>query len=304
MNKPALASIPVFKLYGQSLEWPTPDLLHCEPISLRGRELHWEVKPHRHADLCQLLFVLRGQVQLQVEDRRTQLDEAAILVLPPLSVHGFQFSEDVEGHVVTLAAPLVAYLQAQLGQAKGTLASCASYPAGDDVHYLSELFCALQNEYQGQQPAREMHMHALVSTIVVWVARQAQQRNKSTQRPQRAREYFNGFMQLVEAHYREHVKVEDLAHKLGISVSHLNGTCRELAGQPALQIMHERQLLEAKRLLTYTGMTIYEISAELGFSDPTNFTRLFRRREGISPKVFRDRLKADPADDRGSLSLT
>ena len=72
---------------------------------------------------------------------------------------------------------------------------------------------------------------------------------------------------------------------------------RDLAGQPALQIMHERQLLEAKRLLTYTGMTIYEISEMLGFSDPTNFTRLFRRRVGISPKAFRDRLKTDQPDD-------
>lgn len=304
MNKPALASIPVFKLYGESLEWPTPDLLHCEPFSQRGRELHWEIKPHRHADLCQLLFVRRGQVQMQVEDQRTSLDEVAIQVVPPLSVHGFRFSEDIEGHVVTLAAPLVGHLQAQLGQARDILGTCASYPAGDDAQYLDGLFSALQDEYQGQQPAREMLMHSLVGLIVVWVGRQALQRSKASQRPQRARDYFNGFMQLVEAHYREHVKVEELAHKLGISVSHLNGTCRELAGQPALQIMHERQLLEAKRLLTYTGMTIYEISAEPGFSDPTNFTRLFRRRVGISPKVFRDRLKAEQAGDPGSLSLT
>ncbi|NBF05213.1 helix-turn-helix domain-containing protein [Pseudomonas sp. Fl5BN2] len=304
MNKPALAAIPVFKLYGESLEWPTPDLLHCEPISQRSREHHWEIKPHRHADLCQLLFVRRGQAQLEVEGQRTLLGESAVQVLPPLSVHGFRFSEDIEGYVVTLAAPLVGHLQAQLGAAENTLSKSASYPARGDVEYLNELFAALQNEYQGQQPAREMLMHALVSMIVVWVGRQALQRSSASQRPQRAREYFNGFIQLVETHYREHVKVEELAHRLGISVSHLNGTCRELAGQPALQIIHERQLLEAKRLLTYTGMTIYEISADLGFSDPTNFTRLFRRRVGISPKVFRDRLKADQANDPGPPSLT
>ncbi len=304
MNKPALASIPVFKLYGESLDWPTPDLLHCEPISQRSREHHWEIKPHRHADLCQLLFVYRGQAELEIEGQRTLLDKSMVQVLPPLSVHGFRFSEDIEGYVVTLAAPLVSHLQTQLGQGQNTLARPEGYPMGADEAYLNGLFAALQQEYQGQQPAREMLMHALVSMIVVWVGRQALQRSSASRRPQRAREYFNGFIQLVEAHYREHVKVEDLAHKLGISVSHLNGTCRELAGQPALQIMHERQLLEAKRLLTYTGMTIYEISADLGFSDPTNFTRLFRRREGISPKVFRDRLKADQAGDADSLTLT
>ncbi|WP_421548623.1 helix-turn-helix domain-containing protein [Pseudomonas sp. QD4] len=297
MNKPALSSIPVFKLYGESLGWPTPDLLHCETISKRSREHHWEIKPHRHADLGQLLFVHRGQAELEIEGQRTLLGESALQVLPPLSVHGFRFSEDIEGYVLTLAAPLVAHLQAQLGQSVNALALAESYPARADGSYLNGLFAALQQEYQGHEPAREMLMHALVSTIVVWVSRQAIQRRSANQRPQRAREYFNGFVQLVEAHYREHVKVEDLAHKLGISVSHLNGTCRELAGQPALQIMHERQLLEAKRLLTYTGMTIYEISDSLGFSDPTNFTRMFRRRIGISPKAFRDRLKVDQANE-------
>lgn len=293
MNKPELPSIPVFKLYGESLDWPTPDLLHCETISSRSREHEWEIKPHRHADLCQLLFVFKGQAELEIEGQRTQLQTPAIQVLPPLSVHGFRFSEDVEGFIVTLATPLINHLQAQLGDSVHALASAEHYPAGADGDYLNSLFSALQTEYNGHQPAREMLMHSLVSVIMVWVSRQAIVRHKASQRPQRQREYLNGFIQLVEETYRQHVKVEDLAHRLGISVSHLNGTCRELAGQPALQIMHERQLLEAKRLLTYTSMTIYEMSELLGFSDPTNFTRLFRRRVGISPKAFRDRLKAE-----------
>lgn len=293
MNKPALPSIPVFKLYGESLDWPTPDLLHCETISSRSREHQWEIKPHRHADLCQLLFVFKGQAELEIEGQRTQLETPAIQVLPPLSVHGFRFSEDVEGFIVTLATPLINHLQAQLGDSIHALARAENYPAGKDGDYLNSLFSALQAEYNGHQPAREMLMHSLVSVIMVWVSRQAIVRHKASQRPQRQREYLNGFIQLVEETYRQHVKVEDLAHRLGISVSHLNGTCRELAGQPALQIMHERQLLEAKRLLTYTSMTIYEMSELLGFSDPTNFTRLFRRRVGISPKAFRDRLKAE-----------
>ncbi|KAF0865094.1 helix-turn-helix domain-containing protein [Pseudomonas sp. LD120] len=304
MNKPAPTAIPLFKRYDESLEWPTPDLLHCEPISQRSREHHGDIKPHRQADLCQLLFVRRGQVQLQVEGQRTLLAQSAVQVLPPLSAHVFRFSEDIEGYVLTLAAPLVSHLQGQSGYSENILEQSASYPAGTDEDYLNTLFAALQHEYQGQQPSREMLMHAQVSMIVVWLVRQALRRSSAHQRPQRAREYFNGFIQLVETHYREHVKVEALAHKLGISVSHLNGTCRELAGQPALQIIHDRQLLEAKRLLTYTGMTIYEISEDLGFSDPTNFTRLFRRREGISPKVFRDRLKADQTSDPETSSFT
>lgn len=155
MNKPALPSIPVFKLYGESLDWPTPDLLHCETISKRSREHHWEIKPHRHADLCQLLFVHRGQAELEIEGQRTLLGESALQILPALSVHGFRFSEDIDGYVVTLAAPLMAHLQAQLGHSVNALAVAESYPAGADGDYLNSLFAALQNEYQGREPARK-----------------------------------------------------------------------------------------------------------------------------------------------------
>lgn len=298
MNKPALPAIPVFKRYGESLDWPTPDLLHCETLSQCSREHQWKIKPHRHADLCQLLFVFKGQAELEIEGQLTRLDQPGIQILPALSIHGFRFSEDVEGFILTLAAPLVAHLQAQLGHSVNALAQAESYLAGAQAEYLNSQFSALQAEYNGHQPAREMLMHALVSVILVWVSRQVIQRRSAHQRPQRAREYLDGFIQLVEENYRQHVKVEELAHRLGISVSHLNGTCRELAGQPALQIMHERQLLEAKRMLTYTNMTIYEMSDLLGFSDPTNFTRLFRRRVGISPKAFRDHLKSDQGDQQ------
>lgn len=56
----SIRDVPVFKLYGAPLEWPTPDLLHCESIPARSRLHDWEIKPHRHADLAQLLYVRKG----------------------------------------------------------------------------------------------------------------------------------------------------------------------------------------------------------------------------------------------------
>ena len=104
--------VPVFKLYGAPLEWPTPDLLHCESIPARSRLHDWEIKPHRHADLAQLLYVRKGWAQLQVEGEPTRVEQPSIQFVPPLCIHGFQFSERIDGYVLTLAAPLLARLQA------------------------------------------------------------------------------------------------------------------------------------------------------------------------------------------------
>lgn len=287
MSKAAAGSIPVFKLYGESQDWPTPDLLHCETIPKRSRLYHWEIQPHRHADLCQLLYVHQGLAEVDIEGQRHQIREATIQVVPPLCVHGFHFSEDIEGYVLTLAAPLVAQFQAQIGSSVNALALAASYPAGDSRTYLHSLFSALQSEYAGDQPARDMLLRSLVSVLLVWVSRQVIRREEAAQTPERGREYLSRFTALVEAHFREQPSVEQLAHRVGISVAHLNSTCRELAEQSALQIIHQRLLLEAKRNLIYTSMSISQLADSLGFVDPAYFSRFFRRMSGMSPKAFR-----------------
>jgi len=81
------------------------------------------------------------------------------------------------------------------------------------------------------------------------------------------------------------------ADKIGITATHLNVLCRNAVNQSALDIIHERALLEAKRNLVYTTMTISEVSYVLGFSDPAYFTRFFKRQSALSPKDFRAQAK-------------
>ena len=132
-----------------------------------------------------------------------------------------------------------------------------------------------------------MLLQSLISVLLVWVTRQVMVRHESRQLPQRGREYLSQFNQRVETLFREQPSVEQLAHQVGISVAHLNSICRELAGRSALQIIHQRQLLEAKRQLIYTPMTISEVAESLGFADPAYFSRFFRRLTGTSPSAFR-----------------
>lgn len=287
MPQPLASSIPVFKLYGEGVAWPTPDLLHCETIPKRSRLHHWEIQPHRHADLYQLLYVHRGQAHLEIEGHRQLITRSTVQVVPPLCVHGFHFSEDIDGYVLTLAAPLVSQLQAQMGPAMAVFARPGSYPVTQDRAYINRLFSAIALEYQGHQPAREVLLHALVGAALVWVGRQALKGRADSQVPGRSQAYLSQFMQRVERDFRQHGSVEAMAHGIGISVAHLNSLCRELAGQSALQIIHQRQLLEAKRCLIYTNMTVSQLADTLGFADPAYFSRFFRRLTGMSPKAFR-----------------
>ncbi|WAH59872.1 helix-turn-helix domain-containing protein [Pseudomonas silvicola] len=299
MSRHGSSPVPVFKLYGEGQEWLTPDLLHCETIPKRSRVYHWEIQPHRHADLSQLLYVHAGQAEIEVEGQRRLFSEAMVQVVPPLYVHGFRFSEDIEGYVITLAAPLVSELKALLGPAGEVLAVPANFLAGADRAYLNSLVSALQREYNADQPARDLALHSLINLLVVWVSRQMIQRHSAGQSQERGREYLNDFTRLVEARFRQQPSVEVLAHATGISVAHLNNVCRDLAGQTALQILHQRLLLEAKRALIYTSMTVSQVSDSLGFTDPAYFSRFFRRMTGGSPRAFRQAGSLHPALNEG-----
>ncbi|CAM4009724.1 HTH-type transcriptional activator RhaS [Pseudomonas reidholzensis] len=290
--KSTLSGVPLFQLYGENQAWPGTDLLHCESIPARSRLHHWEIKPHRHADLFQLLYVQRGQALVEIEGTRTEIGQAALQVVPPLTVHGFRFSADIQGHVLTFGPALVADLEQRLGAPLAVLASAACYPLGKDRQRLHGLIDTLQQEYQGHAPARSAMLQALVTALMVWISRQ-QLGQPPRNRDERDRQLLGQYLRLVEAHYREHLSVDTFASRLGISSLQLNQLCRELAGQTALQVVHQRLLLEARRNLIYTRMSISQLSDSLGFSDPTYFARFFKRLTGQTANGYR-RSSAQP----------
>lgn len=124
-------------------------------------------------------------------------------------------SEDVDGYVVTLAAPLVEVLQRQLTGVPAALQRGASYLAGADADYLNSLFSTLQAEYQQDLPGRELQLHSLINLMVVWISRQQLRRSAGAQVPERGREYLQRFNGLVEQQFRQQPSVEQLAHQVG-----------------------------------------------------------------------------------------
>ncbi|MFJ3075887.1 helix-turn-helix domain-containing protein [Pseudomonas sp. NPDC087029] len=282
-----LSGVPLFQLYGENQAWPGTDLLHCESIPARSRLHHWEIKPHQHAELFQLLYVQRGRAEVEIEGVRSVIAEAAIQVVPPLTVHGFRFSADIQGHVLTFGTALVAALEQRLGTPLGVLAKAACYPLGQDRGRLRNLIDTLQQEYQGHAPGRAALLEALVTALMVWISRCQQQGQAPRNRDERDRQLLGQYLRLVEAHYREHLSVEDFAARLNIPSLQLNQLCRALCAQTALQVVHQRLLLEARRNLVYTRMSIGQLSDSLGFSDPTYFARFFKRLSGQTPNGYR-----------------
>lgn len=299
-----VASVPVFKLYGETRHWPTPDLLHCESIPERSRLHDWRIKPHRHADLVHVLHIESGSVHLELEGSGHRLKGPLAIVVPAMAIHGFLFSEDIQGHIITLAKPLAEHLAHTL-QEQGKLLDHADFQRLEPRHEaarVATLVDQIQREYRHPAPGRTYLLEALIQALVVELSRIEETRAQPNHRhgPRRrdkGNEHLTRFLALIEAQYRRQPSIESLAGELGMTSAHLNTLCRRLADRSALQLLHERLLLEAKRQLTYTNMTISQVADSLGFSEPAYFTRFFKRNTGLSPRDFRLRQSTARATD-------
>jgi AraC family transcriptional regulator, 4-hydroxyphenylacetate 3-monooxygenase operon regulatory protein len=79
----------------------------------------------------------------------------------------------------------------------------------------------------------------------------------------------------------------DYAKRLSVTEARLNDVCRRMAQRPSKEVVHERLLQEARRLLRFSGVPVNEISYQLGFADPAYFSRFFTKRSGVPPGQYR-----------------
>ena len=95
--EPAASTLPTYALYGEFERTRATDWLHCESIADRSRRHDWEIRPHRHATLLQILYISAGDAEAWLDGKRVPLTGPCVLVLPALVPHGFVFAPGARG---------------------------------------------------------------------------------------------------------------------------------------------------------------------------------------------------------------
>lgn len=264
-------------------------MVHCESIADRSRLHDWHIKPHKHNGLFQILYLQHGNALVHLDGQESTMQAGQILIVPQNYIHGFQFDFDALGYVLTLAQPLLIRLtKAMEGGMSGFSRPCFHVVEHDEgSNYLCATFDAFVREYHNNLSHRNLLIETLLATIVTLLSRQLKQTRVSGQRSTQDNPHFTKFCSLIEESYSHHFSLEHYANLIGITSAHLNLICRRIAEKSAMELLHERILLEAKRSIIYTSMTISEISYAIGFTSPAYFTRFFKRATGETPKNFR-----------------
>jgi AraC family transcriptional activator of pobA len=286
------AAIPTFALYGEAAS-PGQEVLHIEEVQSRSSLYRWEIEPHRHQGLYQVLWVRQGAAEVVLDERREAAQGRAAIVVPPGVVHGFRFAPGTDGLVLTLSARFLVEGEFQsVGEAFRALFSAPGVLRFEDEDALAgrldALFAELAAEF-AQPGAAEAPVPGWLARAVVWRLAQARAQGLQSvgERAHHHQALFTRFTLLAEQHFLEHWPVARYASLLGLSVPRLNRLVQAEAGCNALELLHGRLTREACRRLVYIAAPVARLAAELGFDDPAYFCRFFKRRMGVSPHRFR-----------------
>lgn len=293
-----MTDIPRFALYGNADDSPAwAEMINFERIPERSGAYNWEIKPHVHQGLVQLLYIATGSAggEALIDGRRWAIDPPCLIVIPSGSVHGFHFRKDIDGPVVTAAQrpleSLVAAIAPQLLTHIREPRVIPVDPEGTWTGALMPLFDSLEREARHPSPGQMAATMSLLSALFVQVAR-ISERAAAVAAPSdphsRKAAQIEQFRKLVNEQFRHQRSVDHYARQMGLTAGHLGRLCRDALGMSPLDVINARVVHEAQRDLAYSSLSVKQVAAELGYDDEAYFGRFFKKHTGQRPTEFRE----------------
>jgi YesN/AraC family two-component response regulator len=149
-----------------------------------------------------------------------------------------------------------------------------------------DYFNLLKLEFNMQDAFNQKDIIKSLLTILISKAENLKQKQSKTPLNSSTLNLFQNFNSLIENHYTESRNANFYANKLAVTYKHLNITCKKLMNKTAKNVIDDFIVLQAKRKLINTSIKSNELAYDLGFEDPTNFTKYFKKQTGLTPNSF------------------
>ena len=248
-------------------------------------------RPHRHSFYHLVLFI-SGQGKHSIDFEQFNVEPFQIYFMIPGQVHSWHFDGGVDGYIVHFSESLFSsflqdahYLE-RFRFFSGVASDGVCQLSGEAQNVAADLFRSMLAEV-GSIPVQNMDLIRIkLLELFILVDRNCAKMEARTI-PLHKHTLLRSFQQLVDKHYRDIRLPKEYADLLYVTPNHLNALCQDLLGKSAGDLIRNRTLLEAKRLLTNAEMTITEVAYDLNFKDNSYFNRFFKKAEGVTPDDFR-----------------
>lgn len=280
-----------YGLYGYNPLTITTDFIKVERIETTSSSHDWLIKPHIHTDLFQLFLIEHGETLLFLTNKEIMLENPSVIVMPSNTLHGFNFSPDVRGYVITLSDNFVENTLSASPSVFLELDRVKILLAASEQPFFNALIKIVRDievEVFSSFVERQQVLQAYFNIFLIKIYRLAIL-NKEQQYGKEVREinHFRRFQKSLRLSTINKKSVSDFAKEMAITTVHLNRICQAVAGKSTSQIIQEHSVNEACKYLMHTSYSISEIADLLNFEDLSYFSRLMKKYLGKSPQLYR-----------------
>ena len=250
--------------------------------------------PHKHS-FYHLVYFTEGSGQHSIDFINFPVEAGQIYFMIPGQVHTWNFRDRPKGYIINFSEQYIHTLVANTRYLEQfTFFSGMAHeqvvriPAKERAG-LTQLFELIIREAAGDNELNNDMIRTSMIQLFIAVNRLAAGK-RTVPYTQYNSVLLRNFQKLIDLHYKDKKLTKDYAVMLFVTPNHLNALSKQLTGRPAGELIRDRVLLEAKRLLVNAEMNVSEIAAELNFEDNSYFSKFFKKYSGVTPEGFRKKI--------------
>ena len=254
---------------------------------------HNPFRPHR-IRFYAILFILEGEGLHTVDFKTYPYRKGSIIFISKEQVHAFEKSWERKAYFLLFTeeflekGSLGSNLMQQLSLYNYHLYSPVINLKKDQLAVFSTLVKRIKEEFDAPDDLlTEEIIHSSLK-IFLCMAERIRKENRQLSPRSKYHDEFKRFQKLLAQHICESRQVKFYADQLLISTKKLNRITQEMLDQPAKNYINDFLIIEIKRLLMNTSLTVKEIAHRSGFEETTNFVKYFKKYTGFKPSAFRD----------------
>lgn len=256
-------------------------------------EAHRDLQfPHRH-DFFQILLFTAGGGRHSIDFRQYAAEAGQVYFMSPGQIHDWDFDATTDGFLLNFNESFFTsichnpHFVREFPIFHNISGESVCHLNADTRAAVGQIFEQMLEEFSKNEDFKADLLRGQLIQLLVRLSRAAAPMPRSAGVSKHQLTMFRQFERLIEQHFREKHLPKTYAELMFVTPNHLNALSNQVAGLPAGELIRNRMLLEAKRLLANSDLLISQIAAMLHFEDNAYFTRFFKKYTGATPERFR-----------------
>jgi AraC family transcriptional activator of pobA len=253
--------------------------------------------PHRHK-YFEVIYFSNAGGEHEIDFRTYKILSSSIHFVSPDQVHILSRKKNVVGYVLSFTDEFFLehgstnlFIDNFISFNNSGTAPVLQLKNPEQIKELESIIFKIEKEFENENQDKKMAIQSLMRLFLIHCKRSFIPDIKENNNVPLQSEITRNFRKLLEKEFRDIKTVNEYSLLLNITPGHLSETIQKDTGKTAGEFIHERIILEAKRLLYHSQQSIKEIAVELNFEDPSYFSKFFKSRSGTTPEQFRKTIR-------------